>query len=126
MPVCDVISEKRNDTKVRIDFAMLPILEKVEKEGLQQAQGLQQCRGRWGGWCNRQMPLVCLSLCGSDDSDNKFKHFAALQAIHSRFLPSYLPPLPLSLSLTLVLSSRARFACVLIVNLHFAVFIATL
>lgn len=46
------------------------------------------------------MPLVCLSLCGSDDSDNKFKHFAALQAIHSRFLPSYLPPLPLSLSLS--------------------------
>lgn len=46
------------------------------------------------------MPLVCLSLCGSDDSDNKFKHFAALQAIHSRFLPSYLPPLSLSLSLS--------------------------
>lgn len=24
LPVCDVISEKRNDTKVRIDFAMSP------------------------------------------------------------------------------------------------------
>lgn len=33
MPVCDVISEKRNDTKVRIDFAMLPIVEKAEEEG---------------------------------------------------------------------------------------------
>lgn len=33
VPVCDVISEKRNDTKVRIDFAMLPIVEKAEEEG---------------------------------------------------------------------------------------------
>lgn len=89
---------------------------------------------RGGGGASRrlggvvtEMPLVCLGLCGSNDSDNKFKHFAALRAIHSLFLPPS-PSLYLFcyLSPSLVLATRARFACVLIVNLHFAVFIATL
>lgn len=54
--------------------------------------GASTRRRLWG--VLTEMPLVCLGLCGSNDSDNKFKHFAALRAIHS---------LPLSISFSIYL-----------------------